>query len=81
MRSKMQLGMLPGMPDILIFDPPKATVRRSPMAGVALEVKSEGGKLGEKQKAVLSRFKALSWQVLIVDSFEGGKQVLEELGY
>lgn len=77
MRSKLALGMLPGVPDLLIFDLP-TTVEG---LGTAVEIKSSRGRLSASQKRVLSKLEKLGWVVLVIRDLAAGREALKGLGY
>lgn len=64
-------GMLPGFPDILVL--PYATV--GPML---FEVKAEGGKVTETQKAVHDLLAELGYRVAVVRSVDDARETLRE---
>jgi hypothetical protein len=73
------LGVQPGAPDLLLFDPPP----KHPHAkGVALELKrASGGRLRDNQKQWLEKLRERGW---IVNACHGSNDAidwLESLGY
>jgi len=78
-RHWIEMGMLRGAPDILIFDRPPNGGDRAP--GTALELKSEGGKLGPEQARVLSHLRERGWLIYRPQSFEEGLDALRDAGY
>lgn len=81
--AQRTLGVLPGMPDLLIFDPPPAP-GRFPFFGVALEMKRTGGNMSdvsEMQEKVFHQFIDVSWKALVGYGAADAIEKLEALGY
>ncbi|ADU50156.1 VRR-NUC domain-containing protein [Thermaerobacter marianensis DSM 12885] len=73
------LGVQPGVPDLLIFDPPPAAPDRR---GVALELKRrQGGRLTEPQRQWLEALRARGWYATVCRGADEAIETLERLGY
>lgn len=79
LQSKKMLGLIAGMPDLIIFDPPPLGPTASP--GAIIEVKSSKGKLSVKQQNILEMFKNRNWQVVVIRSYSDGVDWLMKMGY
>lgn len=77
-------GLKSGVPDVLIFTPPKKSpdgedVHRS---GLALELKREkGGRLSESQRTWLNRLNESGWATAVANGFDEAIKVLRSYGY
>ena len=79
-RKKMsRLGVKPGMPDIVIIDPPP-NVLAAP--GAVIELKRiKGGKVSDGQLAWLSIFKQRGWAWAVCMGADEALGMLEKWGY
>lgn len=74
------MGLLPGMPDLLIFDPP--TLRETwPFRGVAIELKAPGQEPTPTQYAVLGALESRGWLCSWHDSVHSVVVWLQTWGY
>jgi len=91
-RKVLALGMLPGVPDLLFFTPPKIlrevvvidphdAVLRVPYVGAALELKSDDGTLKDSQRDVLDQLHELGWTTAVTYGLDAGIAKLREWGY
>lgn len=73
------LGVQPGVPDLLIFDPPPAAPDRR---GTALEMKRrKGGRLTDLQRRWLEALQARGWYAAVCHGADEALAVLQRLGY
>jgi len=71
-------GVKPGVPDVLIFDPPP----ECPFyAGMAIEMKTRDGTLNNNQKAWLDGLSNLGWLVAVCYGIDEAIRALRETGY
>jgi len=74
-----RLGVKPGVPDILIFNPPPAFPGRP---GTVIEMKRQfGGKISAYQKDWLSALRELNWYTAVAEGYQKALEVLRECGY
>jgi hypothetical protein len=72
------LGVKPGVPDVLIYDPPP----NSPSAkGAALELKAPKGKPSESQIVWLTKLAARGWETDIAYGLDEAHAILDAWGY
>ena len=77
--KQKQLGVKPGIPDILIFDPPPACPEN---VGTAIELKRrKGGRVTPEQSAWLCILKDRGWAVAVCQGAMEAIEFLESLGY
>lgn len=69
-RDKL-LGVLPGWPDLMIF---KAA---GPYLGLALELKSNSGRLQESQKEKLLQLSEVGWKTAVIRPKDDWKGVID----
>ncbi|MHB1937038.1 MAG: VRR-NUC domain-containing protein [Acidobacteriaceae bacterium] len=73
------LGLVPGVPDLLIFDPPPAV---SGAVGAAIELKRRrGGVVSDAQKEWLEALAERGWQVAVCHGADEAIATLEAWGY
>lgn len=72
-----RLGVLAGVPDLLVFSVPAGLEAR----GVALEVKSPGGRPSKAQLRVLDELRALGWAATWAAGEAACLEWLRDLGY
>ena len=70
-------GTVAGVPDLLIFDPPPV----GGFVGVALELKTLGGRVSKVQKAWLEDLKNRGWASLVARGYMDAVSQLQKLGY
>jgi hypothetical protein len=73
------MGLLRGMPDILIFDPPPTSPQG--IIGVALEMKSRSGRASKEQRRVLTELAKRGWFAFVGYGATHALEVLDKLGY
>lgn len=77
--KQKRLGVKPGVPDILIFDPPPACPEN---VGTAIELKRrKGGRVTPEQSAWLCVLKDRGWAVAVCQGAMEAIEFLESLGY
>jgi hypothetical protein len=76
--TKVRLGMLVGVPDLLIFDPPPELPG---FHGTAIEMKSATGRLSAEQTRVQEMFARRQWYVFTARSYDEAVGTLMDLGY
>lgn len=73
------LGLLPGMPDLLIFSP---APNRPELRGVAVEMKrAKGGRVSPAQKRAHALLRACGWEVRVCRGAVEAFKFLGEMGY
>lgn len=73
-----RLGRQKGVPDILIFDPPRDL---SETSGAALEIKSIKGAVTTEQKEWLAALRTLNWSTAVTKGFDQTLAQLRQWGY
>lgn len=71
-------GVKPGVPDVLIFDPPP---KRVTFCGAAMEIKDGKGRATPEQKEWLANLAACGWVTRIVYGIDDALIFLKECGY
>ena len=71
-------GAKAGIPDVIIITPPP---KRPTARGVALELKTEKGRVSEHQKRWLAVFAAFGWETYVAHGWIDATDWLIELGY
>lgn len=72
-------GVVPGVPDLLIFTLPPEVPGGT--RGVAIEMKTKRGRVSEEQKAFHALLRSAGWLVFVCRGSEEALGVLERLGY
>jgi len=71
-------GVKPGVPDIVIIDPPPV----GGYVGAVVELKKTvGGTVSDDQRAWLERFHARNWAATVAEGYRAARTWLEDLGY
>jgi hypothetical protein len=73
---KVAMGLLKGMPDLMIFDRPNTGE-----VGLAIEIKTKTGRVRPSQRKVLGKLKDRGWRVMVTRSYAACVVELESLGY
>jgi hypothetical protein len=76
--TKVRQGMLVGVPDLLIIDPPPLLPG---LHGTAIELKSATGRVSPEQTRVQEMFARRSWYVFTARSYDEAVGILTDLGY
>ena len=77
--KQKRLGVKPGVPDLLIFDPPPNYPNT---VGAAIELKRrKGGRVTAEQSAWLNDLKDRGWAVAVCRGVDEAIRFLESLGY
>lgn len=77
--KQLQLGLRPGVPDIIILDPPPAKPR---CRGVALELKRKyGSRVADRQQWWIDELVARGWYAAVCYGIDHALRTLNELGY
>lgn len=76
-------GVEPGVPDLLIFDPPPVPPTGEAPVGVALELKStsKSSRVSPAQKQWLKKLEARGWLALVAHGSVEARAQLRQLGY
>jgi len=73
------IGVKPGVPDVIIVDPPPAV--QGP-CGVAIELKRrEGGRISDAQREWLARLRYRGWWAEVCAGADEAIELLERLGF
>jgi len=73
------MGVVAGMPDLLIFDSPPGDAEKK---GVALEMKApDGGRVSPAQKRMLSQLQERGWVSMVAYGAADAFRQLKALGY
>ncbi|MDE2099041.1 MAG: VRR-NUC domain-containing protein [Patescibacteria group bacterium] len=74
------IGMSPGLPDLLLFDPPPLYTHM--YRGAAIELKRrKGGRVSETQRDWLERLRLRGWAVAVCEGADAAIAQLESWGY
>jgi hypothetical protein len=74
-----RLGLKKGVPDILIFDPPR---KGEGFVGVAIELKrKKGGRVSPEQEGWLEALKEVGWYATVCNGADEAINILTSLGY
>lgn len=75
-------GVLPGMPDLLIFDPPRKNNPNNRWHSMAIEMKDrDKGTTSANQKEVLISLSERGWLCVVCHGADEAIRVLESFGY
>lgn len=72
-----RMGVSPGVPDLIIVEPPKGTDR----PGAVIEIKKIGGRVSKEQRAWLQRFELSGFVTAVCYGLDACMSTLEEWGY
>jgi hypothetical protein len=76
-RKLHQLGLSPGVPDLVIVTPPPV----GSFVGAVLELKSERGRVSEYQKEWIERFRKCGWATAVTFGLDATIAQLTDWGY
>lgn len=77
LRERYAMGLLKGMPDLLVLDPPPV----GGYVGTALEMKSPKGRVSKHQDGISGCLQLRGWAVVVGWGWENALEELRKLGY
>lgn len=78
-RKLAALGLKPGVPDVMIVDPPPNVPGA---VGTAIELKrKQGGQVSQEQREWLEALEARGWYCAVCKGIDEALELLERLGY